>query len=168
MSKRWRRFKAVTVTAVKQTLAARIVVVDPPTGVVFALQRGKGNQGRPVMALKADGRDLAFDFEISVVVTRGAAQYSGDFVQGKPGERFVYINSGTLAGHHESHWTRRAKIGLESLSASLIRDAVASQGVIEARFLGTGRDGGPSCATVPLIEGGWTIRDAKRSKEHSL
>ncbi|MEO8362320.1 MAG: DUF5990 family protein [Vicinamibacteria bacterium] len=148
-------------TGVKQVLAARIIVVDPPGGVLFALQRGKGSQGRPVSAIKADGHDLSFDFEINVVVTGGAVHCSGDFVQGKPGERFVYINSGTLAGEH-SPWTRRAKITLESLSAATVERALAMSGSVESRFQGTARDGGPSCATVPLVGGGWTLVNRSR------
>lgn len=148
-------------TAVKRTLAARIVVVDAPTGILFALQRGKGSQGRSVSAIRADGRDLSFAFEINVVVTGGAVQYTGDFVQGKPGERFVYINSGTLAGEH-SPWTRRAKITLESLSVATVERALATSGIVESRFQGTARDGGPSCATVPLVGGGWIVVNRSR------
>ena len=29
--------------------------------------------------------------------------------------------------------------------------------VLEARFEGIGRDGGPACATVPLLDGGWRL-----------
>jgi hypothetical protein len=70
----------------------------------------------------------------------------------------VYVNSGTLAGQVDSRWTRRAKIHLEGISWELIERALASPGtVLEARIAGMARDGGPACATVPLLDGGWRI-----------
>jgi len=44
-------------------------------------------------------------------------------------------------------------------------DAVRSRAgvVLEARIAGMACDGGPSCATVPLLDRGWTIADADPS-----
>ena len=54
----------------------------------------------------------------------------------------------------DSPWTRRAKISLTGLTAKMIAEAQRGK-VIEVSYNGTGRDGGPSCATVPLLDGGW-------------
>jgi hypothetical protein len=48
-------------------------------------------------------------------------------------------------------------VPLTGIDASLIDQAARSSGsVIEVQIAGTGRDGGPACATVPLLEG-WRI-----------
>jgi hypothetical protein len=79
-------------------------------------------------------------------------------VQGRPGARFVYANSGTYAGEATSPWGRRAKVPLPDLPAPLAAawDAAPTQ-VLEARVAGTAKDGGPAAATVPLLGGGWRL-----------
>ena len=47
-----------------QELRLRIVVVDPPAGVVFALRRGKQELVSPTMAT---GADLSFDLTVPPV-----------------------------------------------------------------------------------------------------
>src|SRR5262245_40157817 len=96
----------------KLNVAARIVLVGPPAGVAFALQRGKQELASVSVS---NGADLHFDFAIQVERTEGSLRFSGDFVQGPAGGKFVYVNSGTLAGQATSCWTRRAKVSLEML-----------------------------------------------------
>ncbi len=57
-------------------------------------------------------------------------------------------------------WVRRIKVHLSSITWPQIDEAVKTSGVLEARIQGTGRDGGPSCASVPLLGGGWTVKKA--------
>jgi len=67
----------------------------------------------------------------------------------------------TLAGEVPSCWTRRAKVPLAGITDALI----ATGEILEARFAGTARDGGPACATVPLLDGGWhAVRPAGKPK----
>jgi hypothetical protein len=77
------------------------------------------------------------------------AALGGPFVQGPRGKRFVYIDIGTYAGQSASSWGRRLKIPLDGIPAKFI----AAGGILEARVPGTGRDGGPNCATVQDFEG---------------
>ena len=71
----------------------------------------------------------------------------------------MYVNSGTLAGQAESLWTRRAKVTLQALKWAVV-DRVASESGsrLEVRITGTARDGGPACASVPLLDGGWAVK----------
>jgi Family of unknown function (DUF5990) len=144
----------------KRQIAMRIVIVDPPAGVVFALQRGKGDLASRATAA---GPRLCFDFAVLVDRgTDGRPRLTGEFVQGPPKGKFVYVNSGTLAGQGDSPWTRRAKVGLQSLSFGLLERAAGMSGVVlQARIAGRAKDGGPACATVPLLDGGWTIEAAE-------
>ncbi len=141
-------------------IALRIVVLRPPPGVAFRVQRGRGELLEPAQA-SAD--TLVFDFTVRVGAARadGAPSLLGPFTQGTPADRFVYVNSGTLAGQADSCWTRRAKVRLAGIGRELVDAALGTPGaVLQARIEGTGRDGGPACASVPLLDGGWRLIDA--------
>lgn len=134
----------------------RITVLHPPRGVVFRMQRGRTELVPPSLE-SADA--ISFDFTLRVEPGQagGPPRLLGPFAQGPPAGRFVYVNSGKRAGQAGSCWDRRAKVPLGAVSSSLLEQAAASPGtVIEAQIAGTGRDGGPACATVPLA-GAWRI-----------
>ena len=140
----------------ERNLPLRITLLQPPRDVVFCLQSGKTEIVSPV---RSTGDDLSFDFSVRVGQRPdGQPNLLGPFAQGPPAGRFVYVNSGTCAGEVDSSWTRRAKIPLSGLSWPLIEEALAAaDGILEARIAGTGKDGGPACATVPLLDGGWKL-----------
>ena len=140
----------------KPQITLRIVVVDPPSGATFAVQQGRTDLLAPV---KASATSLIFEFPVSVAdTTSQPSRITGEFAQGPPSGRFVYVNSGTLAGQTNSCWTRRAKVPLTSISNTLLRSALADGLILEARIFGKARDGGPACATVPLLAG-WALAD---------
>lgn len=135
-------------------LVLRIVLEQPPAGVDFALQKGKGSTYEPVQKQRSKGKDLVFEFQPSITdgISDSMAALGGPFVQGPPRERFVYVDIGTYAGQADSAWSRRLKIPLQGVPPKVIRTG----GVLEARVAGTGRDGGPNCATVKDFEG-WKV-----------
>lgn len=126
----------------------RILVADPPPGVRFAIQCGKSE----LLAPSSEQRLLLqFDFPLRLgsPLPDGSVNFLGEFAQGPASDRFVYLNSGTLAGQADTPWTRRAKLKLASIPQPVVEGALsASGGVIEARVLGTMDDGGPICASV--------------------
>lgn len=137
------------------SLPLRIIVVQPPPGVQFALQARAGALSQQAAA---SGGDLCFDLELEVAESPpgGPLRLLGPHASGPPQTRFVYINSGTLAGQPGSCWTRRAKVQLGGITPALVDLVRAEQAQrLVAQFAGTGRDGGPACATVPLLYGGW-------------
>ena len=77
------------------------------------------------------------------------AALGGPFVQGPADQRFVYLDIGTYAGQADSCWSRRLKITLAGIAMKMI----IAGGVLEARVPGTGRDGGPNCASVKDFDG---------------
>ena len=137
-------------------LTLRIVIERPPAGVDFALQRGKGSSYETVQTQRSQGKDLVFEFQPSIKegVYDSMAALGGPFVQGPPRQRFVYLDIGTCAGQAGSCWSRRLKVPLEGIPAKSIRTG----GVVETRVPGTGRDGGPTCATVKDFDG-WKMVD---------
>jgi hypothetical protein len=138
-------------TGIPPQLTLRIVVEQPPPGVDFALQKGSGSAFETVQKQRSQGNDLVFEFQplIKEGVSDTMAALGGPFVQGPPRQRFVYIGIGTYAGQAGSGWSRRLKIPLAGIPAKFI----AAGGVLEAHVPGTGRDGGPNCATVTDFEG---------------
>jgi len=132
-------------------LILRIILEQPPPGVDFALQKGTGTAYEMVQTQRSEGEDLVFEFQPTLKegVFDSMAALGGPFVQGPPRQRFVYIDIGTYAGQSDSPWSRRLKIPLDGIPAKFLRTG----GALEARVAGTGRDGGPNCATVKDFDG---------------
>jgi hypothetical protein len=138
-----------------ETLRLRITVVDPPPNVAWALQLGRDELIKPTASMSSG---VSFDFSVEVVGgdSPGDFRLRGPAVQGKAGERFVYLCVGTYAGQPGAAASGRTKISLEGITAKLVDQAKRNRsGVLEARFAGTARDGGPSRASVPLLGEGW-------------
>jgi hypothetical protein len=140
-----------------ETLSLRITVVDPPPNILWALQHGQDEIVKPTLNTKSR---ISFDFTVEVIEDSSTAGFRlrGPAVQGRPGERFVYLRMGAYAGQVDAPAGWRAKIGLEGISDKLIKAAKAKgSGVLEVQFAGTGPKGGPACATVPLLRPGWHL-----------
>jgi hypothetical protein len=138
-------------------LPIRVTVMTPPPGVTFAIQRGKDELLGPS---QVSANCLVFDLSIRVSERKagGAPNVLGPYAQGKPDDRFLYLNSGTMAGQRDSCWTRRAKIKTGGINWELIEQTLATPGVVlEVVIDGRAQDGGPCCATVTLMNGGWRI-----------
>jgi hypothetical protein len=143
-------------TSESQHLQLRITVIDPPAGVRFRMQRGRTTLEEPTLASE---HVLSFDFEVRIGTTlaSGRPNFVGEFTQGMADDRFVYVNSGTLAGDKNSPWERRAKVKLAGIDSELLQRALSRpDDVLEAQFSGTSKDGGPACATVPILSG-WRL-----------
>jgi hypothetical protein len=134
----------------------RIVVVDPLSGVTYALQRVRSELLPPA---RSTATELVFEFSLTIAdIDADPPRLTGEFAQGPPNKRFVYVNSGTMAGQAGSPWTRRAKVPLYGIARSELTKLSQREGlVLEARIRGTAKDGGPACATVPLLSK-WVIR----------
>ena len=139
----------------------RITVVGPPAGVEFRLQQGRSSLVAPA---RATNMEIQFDFALRLGPPRaGRPNLLGEAAQGPPTGRFVYINSGRQAGQQGSLWDRRAKVPLQGITEKLVKAVVAAPGtVLEARISGTAKDGGPACATVPLLDGTWQLSRTSR------
>ncbi len=141
----------------EREIPLRITVLNPLGGVAYMMQRGRDELLPPDHKRETE---ISFDFTVRAKEAGAdeAPNFLGKFVQGPRGDRFVYINSGKRAGQHTTLWDRRAKIKLAGITSKLIDEVLAVPGaVLEARFNGVGRDGGPACATVPLLDGGWHL-----------
>lgn len=144
----------------EDNLPIRVTVLQPPHGVAFAIQIGRSELLPPS---HADSLSLMFDFAVRVDAARGAQPtFLGPAVQGPPAARFIYVNSGKRAGQTTSCWDRRAKVPLAGITWTTVDELRrVPRGRVEARIAGLAGDGGPACATVPLLEGGWRVIGAE-------
>lgn len=140
-----------------------LTVLAPPAGVVFAVQRGRAELLPPYVA-DAEFLGFAITMPLGPTLPDGSFNFRGPYAQGTPADRFIYVNSGTLAGQLTSCWERRAKVKLAQIPPGLIESAVGDPDcAIEARILGTAGDGGPVCASVQPHAISWLLT---RRAEH--
>ena len=128
-------------------ITLHIVLEQPTAGVDFGLQEGHGSAYKVVQKQRSKGRDLEFEFTVSAQTGKKPGKdhlpnFTGPFVQGPAGERFVYINIGTYAGQANTCWSRRLKIPLSGITWEMMR----SGNILVAHVPGTGKDGSPNCA----------------------
>jgi len=135
----------------------RIVLVAPPACVDFGIQEGKGSDYKTIYKQRSKDTDLTFEFSVTVKDNRddGLPNFLGPLAQGPTTGRFIYIDIGKSAGQFDSCWERRIKVPLGGITWDMIEKA-STKLVLEARLPGTGKDGGPSCATVKPTEG-WKV-----------
>jgi hypothetical protein len=137
-------------------LPLRIVLVAPPAGVDFGIQEGKGSDYKTIQKQRSKDGDLTFEFTLTIKNNRddGLPNFLGPLAQGPTTGRFVYIDIGKLAGQPDSCWERRIKVPLGGITWEMVEKVSTNPKLIlEARLPGTGKDGGPSCATVKPAEG---------------
>jgi hypothetical protein len=137
-------------------LTLRLTLLAPPTGVAWAVQLGRMD----LMPAKSVTRDrIVFEIPLDLQASAdGKLRLRGAAVQGPAGGRFLYVNSGSRAGASNSSWNRRAKVPLESIPLAQLHAKPANDALmLEAEIAGTAKDGGPACASVPLLKNGWTI-----------
>ncbi len=101
----------------------------------------------PVDLARADGLEVRWDIDVDVVDHDGGLDFRGPVVQGRRGDRFVYLTWGELHPGGGFEMFRRAKLMLNRIDPVLVRTALEANG-LAARVDLTGSDGGPRCARV--------------------
>jgi hypothetical protein len=140
---------------VKTEVPIRIVLVNPPAGVLYGIQRGRGSGYDVEFAQQPARGDVTFEFAITAAPGKTSQpNFTGEYVQGPVGRRFIYVDVGKYAGQQHTPWARRMIVRLDEVTWSMIDKATKPRMRLEARIQGTAADGGPSCATVQPM-GGW-------------
>jgi len=144
---------------VESEITLQIILIKPTPAVVFGLQNGSGNNYETVQKQIATSNDLIFAFTIKVKGDRSTdkfPKFSGSLVQGSADNKFIYIDIGTYAGQSDTTWSRRLKIPLTGITWRDI-DLLTGKSMLQASVPGTGKDGGPNCATVKPFAG-WHLK----------
>ena len=135
-------------------LTLKIVLENPPAGVDFGLQKGRGSKYETIQKQRSNNNNLEFEFPITVKLDKDSLpDFLGICVQGTPPDRFVYIDIGTYAGQEDTPWSRRLKIPLKGITSMIENVPADSNMILETRVPGTGRDMGPNCGTVKPFNG---------------
>jgi len=139
-------------------ISCHIILQSPPPGTDFGLQKGSGSVYETVQTQRSVKGDLHFHCPIRIKKDKsGQPDFFGPFAQGVNGQRFIYIDIGTYAGHAASLWGRRLKIPLTGITWDMIGRLQQKPGaVLTTSVPGTAKDGTPTCATVKPF-GGWAV-----------
>jgi len=140
-------------------IVVRIVLISPPVGVDYGIQRGKGSDYETLYLQRPNNprAQIVFDVPITVTENDGVVTFGGPFVQGKAGDRFLYVDIGKYAGQRNTTWARRMKVPLANITPALIEQAAKSGKAIETRIPGTAKDGSPTAASTAKIQSAWAL-----------
>jgi hypothetical protein len=110
----------------------------------------------PWELVPGDRADASWTVDVDVVDRDGARDFRGPAVQGKRGDRFVYLTWGDVDADGGFEMFRRAKLMLDRIDPGLV-DAASTAGGLAARVDLSDDRGGPRCARVdpPAVE--WSI-----------
>jgi hypothetical protein len=155
----------------EERVRLRVICLKPPQAkryqAVFGLQDNSSTAYWVIHAGQDQTNgDIQFECECRVRANprTGAPSFLGPFVHGDSAQRFLYLSwrpKDWRPGHPDPPspgWIRRIKVHLSTITWAQIDEAVRMDGMLEAIVPGTSSDGGPTCASVPLVAGGWRIR----------
>ncbi len=141
-----------------------IIGTNPP-GRVFCRPDGStmdnvhvGVQVRrePSQMVPADQSEISWEVDIDLVPGDDGFDFRGPVVQGKRGDRFLYLTWSHVGTDGRFEMFRRAKLMLDRIEPGLIESALATGG-LEVSVDLTGPDGGPRCARVDPPAIAWSV-----------
>ena len=102
----------------------------------------------PSDLVPGDADTASWLVDVDIVDRDGAIDFRGPAVQGKRGERFVYLTWGDVTAHGGFRMFRRAKLMLDDVDAATLRAANAAGRRLVATVDLTDDRGGPRCARL--------------------
>ena len=112
----------------------------------------------PAALVRADAPSARWDLDVEVVTTGDDGRdYRGPAVQGKRGERFIYLTWGNVARPGEFEMFRRAKLMFDRIDRSLVDEAQKSGEALVATVRLTDHKGAPTCARLDPPTINWTV-----------
>lgn len=122
---------------------------------VHVAVQGRKGQRDLLGPVPGDAPGAAWELECTVVPADPGVDLRGPYLQGTPGQRFIYLSWGEPDGAGAFRMFRRAKLWLDGVPPAVLAEA-CDTGVLVGRLALTDAKGGPVCASVrpPRIE--WT------------
>jgi hypothetical protein len=112
----------------------------------------------PVDIVPGDAATAQWQLDVRVEMDDdGAFDFKGPAVQGRRGERFIYLTWGDLDADGTFRMFRRAKLMLGQVEPELIRDASTGGRPLQATVDLTDGCGGPRCGRVGAPALSWSI-----------
>ena len=109
---------------------------------------------------RGDAKRAVFNFPVDVLSTPyGGLDYSGPFVHGKKGERFIYLSWGELGKDGSFTMFRRAKLKLARIDTGEIARVLSSKSsaVVQGSLRMTDEEGGPVCGSSVSEKVSWRV-----------
>jgi uncharacterized protein DUF5990 len=132
---------------------------DPrPGGLVHEnVHVGLQRRREVVDIIPGDAPTAVWDLSVNPVTSDGTLDFRGPFVQGRRGDRFLYLSWGSVDAHGRFDMFRRAKLMLDAVSPALVQAAGKPGHRLVATLGMTEGDGMPRCAAVrpPVVN--WTL-----------
>jgi hypothetical protein len=121
-------------------------------GIHVAVQR-RGRPDELLGLVRGDAATARWSLDCAARSTADGVDLTGQYIQGGPRGRFVYLSWGTVETPGTFTMFRRAKLMLNAVADEVLEAAVAS-GVLVGHVGLTDARGNPLCAAVrpPLIE----------------
>ena len=113
----------------------------------------------PAQLVRADEPHPLWELDVTATRGDGRLDFRGPTVQGKRGERFIYLTWGNVGPDNRFEMFRRAKLMLDRIDPDLLEAAMAA-GCLQAEVNLTGGDGGPRCARVDPPAIAWSVPEA--------
>ena len=127
------------------------------TNVHVGIQRRR----EVVDLVPGDAQRAVFDIDVELRTGRdGRLEPRGPYVQGRPGERFIYLSWGAVAGAGHFQMFRRLKLWIGRLDEQLLRRADALGHRLELRLALTDERGGPVCGSGDPGRLDWRVVEA--------
>ncbi|MFI6585307.1 DUF5990 family protein [Embleya sp. NPDC050493] len=128
---------------------------DPEYRNVHVAVQRRDRPGELLDPHSADAPHAGWTVEAAATRTASGLDLKGPYIQGRPGDRFVYLSWGTVDGAGAFAMFRRAKLMLAEVPTDVLAAAVRS-GLLIGRLGLTDACGEPRCARVvpPTIT--WT------------
>ncbi|QYG90997.1 monooxygenase [Iamia sp. SCSIO 61187] len=123
------------------------------TNVHVGVQLGQ----EPTNLVCADTDPATWKLDVDVADRDGDADFRGPAVQGRRGDRFVYLTWGELGSSGDFEMFRRAKLMLNRIDVTIVERARKAEHLV-ARVDLTGGDGGPRCARVDPPAIAWSVQ----------
>ena len=104
-----------------------------------------------------DAATATFSLSVDVVKSPSGMDFRGPYVQGRKGERFLYLSWG-LRGEDGTHeMFRRAKLHLSAIDTSSVERAVSEELPLVGALALTDEQGEPLCASVRPPQITWEV-----------
>lgn len=104
-----------------------------------------------------DAPRAVWSIAIEVIDQAGDRDFRGPHVQGKRGDRFIYLSWGEVKADGTFGMFRRAKLMLNRIDSAVIDVALDHESALVGTLGLTGPDDGPLCAAVKPDVVTWTV-----------
>ena len=129
-----------------------------PDGPHENVHVGIGSKGIATELVRGDAPAASWRVEIRAVpMPDGSIDYRGPLVDGKRGDRFLYLNWVNVEPDGGARLFRRAKVMLSGLEPAVVRRAIESSRELHCTVELTDAKGNPSCARFAPEAISWRV-----------